>query len=487
MNNVQSSELLKRYLYEGNIQAAKKLVKEMEKKLESVVDHQEKLMYLSSLVKFYKKIKNYDQAGHYSRKAIRLAKHASVDHIKLVIDTFLDYAKLEQKYGQLATARIELANLLALLDKKDYQDSFAYGLIFSQLGKIALDEENYQSALQQLQKGLDYFQKKLPNTHPIILNVIQTLTDVYIKVENFDAAIELNENLLETYKNKNNLLEVARQLLKIGEIYFYVDLKKARKTISDALKQFESLGEKYPLDLTKANFMLAELEENLGNFPRSIRYYKRALKLLKETENSDAFMIVFAYSKIGTISMKINELEQAKYYLESGLSFTKNYPKIRLQFLYTLGKIYSNENQYDKANDCFTEFLESLEKSGQTNSLAYGNTLQAIGYNYLQQENLYEASHYYERALVSYEKVPNCKEEKGLTCIRLAHCYENVKEHDIKQVTKLYEKGYMLIERTRNNELLEEALLAMVEFFRRNNNPKKRRIYEDKLVKLQIN
>lgn len=89
----------------------------------------------------------------------------------------------------------------------------------------------------------------------------------------------------------------------------------------------------------------------------------------------------------------------------------------------------------------FKEFLARLEQEGRKKSIAYGNTLQAIAFNYVQQEKIEDAFSYYKEALAIYETLPSCKEEKGLTLIRLAYCYENKKEEDVKKQKSVMRKG----------------------------------------------
>src|SRR5699024_12190717 len=127
-------------------------------------------------------------------------------------------------------------------------------------------------------------------------------------------------------------------------------------------------------------------------------------------------------SKIGTSAMKTFQLKHAKEYLEQGLELAEKCQKIRQQFLYALGKMYSDEGAYDKAYTVFLEFMQRLDKEGRRKSLAYGNTLQAIAFNVLEQEKLERALHYYQEALDIYKSLPHCNAEAGLTYIRMAYC-----------------------------------------------------------------
>ncbi|MED4473704.1 tetratricopeptide repeat protein [Oceanobacillus caeni] len=478
-------EDIRETIIDGDTEKVKEKIKELEIHLEQQnLTVEEQFYALSTLGKFYCKVKNYDKAGDYCRRSLRLSKKIENNHLEMIIDTYLDYAYLEMEYGQESNARMELAKLLAVLDNHEYRDPYTYGTIFSSLARVSLMEENIENGMKQYEKAVNYFRESLTETHPVLLSTIYELSDIYIKIEDYQSALKLHKQLMEAYQMNNNKRLEARELLKIGEIHFYIDLKEARKIITDAIKLMAKLPEENPLDMSKAVLMLAEIDENMGNFPRAINYYKQALNELLKIYEESHFMIVYIYSKIGTISIRTFKLDQAKEYLERGLPLSNAFPKIRMQFLYALGKIYSDKKDYGEAQKVFDEFLQSLEQEGRKNSIAYGNTLQAIAFNHLEQENVELAFTHYQDALAIYEKIPNCRDEKGLTYIRLAYCYENLPNQDLNKAEICYVKGFNMIEKTRNQELLEESLAGIIEFYNRNNQPSKRKMYEDKFMKL---
>lgn len=200
-----------------------------------------------------------------------------------------------------------------------------------------------------MEKALAYFYKIYPVTHPVTLDVINIISNAYIKIENFESARLPYEKLLQEYQKRNDQAEVASTLLKIGEIYYYTNLKQARSSIMKALKIFEETFEAGHEDIIKALMMLGEIDENIGNYPRAVNYYQKALgQILTTRQNTDA-IVVYTYAKIGMILIKMDKLAEAKSYLEEGLTLSENFPNIRLQFLYGLGKIYSFEKNYDAA------------------------------------------------------------------------------------------------------------------------------------------
>ncbi|WP_339179919.1 tetratricopeptide repeat protein [Oceanobacillus sp. FSL W7-1293] len=476
---------LKEDIINGKLDEVKESIRALESRLGGKeFSITEEFFVRSVLGKYYRKVKNYDKAGDYSRSAIRLSKNIEKDYLEEVIDTYLDYAHLEIEYGQESNGRIELAKLLALLDTNHYQDDYTYGVIYSSLAKVSLHEENIESSITQFEKALLYYSEALPETHPVLISAKYTLSDVLVQIENYADALELHQQIWNAYTKEKDPLSAARELLKIGEINFYIDLKEARKVVTKAIKTLASLPEEVPLDIVKAVLMLAEIDENMGNFPRAINYYKQALEQLIKIYEKNHFMIVYIYSKIGTISIRTFKISQAKEYLEEGLTLSHPFPKIRMQFLYALGKIYSDEKSYDKAEAVFTAFLERLEGEDRKNSMAYGNTLQALAFNYIDQNQIEKAFELYEEALTIYDNISNCKEEKGLTLIRLGYCYENRKEPNRKKAEQCYEKGFKQIEKTPNQELLEEVLAGIIDFYSRNDQPEKRKVYEEKFVQL---
>ena len=464
----------------------KEAVLELEAHMDTVeeLDINDKFLIFAALAKYFRTMNHYDKCGSYSRKGINLAKRIDEAHTGVLIDTYLDYAGLERDYGQLADARILLAKLLQLLETKKWADPSAFALTYSNLGKVYLDEENTQLGIFQLEKALDYFRKSSAATDPIIIETIQAITDASIQMESYDRALSLNQELLKIQQRENDRLSEAKTLMKIGEIYYYIDLRKAKVTITEALHLFKTEYEEKHLDIAKAYLMLAELEENVGEFTEAISCYQKSLFQLVDIYKADHFLIVYNYSKLGSLSLQINEQGMAKDYLEKGLSLANDFPKIRLQFLMGLGKVYSNLEMHEAAISMYQEFLQFLEKDKRKKTKGYADTLQAIAFNFMKVNNLEDAVDYYLEALDGYGKLTrNCDSEKGLIHIRLAHCFEN--KQDIDEAMFHMEKGISLLEKNRDQHLLNEFLQEAIDFFNRYGSEEKRSEYEAKYAQLQ--
>ncbi|CQR46561.1 Tetratricopeptide repeat [Paraliobacillus sp. PM-2] len=481
---------LKKALYENNMQQAKPIAEQLEAQYDGKAtgdNESTQVIIAATLAKYYQKMKNYDKSAHYSRQAIHIANIEKMALTSTLIEVHLNYAKLEKEYKQYTNARKLLATLLQKLEKSKWEDNFAYGLTYRLLAKVGFEDMTFDAVVNQLNQALGYFRKDVDEDHPIIYQTIDDLTETHIRMESYQEALEMQEYLLQVYQETDDLLLPATILLRIGEIYFYIDLKKARKTVTQALDLLQSLEKTALLYESKGNLLLAELDENLANYPRAITYYKRSLDQLRQVHETEHFMIVYAYSKIGTLHMKVNQLKEAKQYLEEGIKLTENHPRIRMQFLYALGKIYSNEKSYDHALAMYHAFLDQLEQEDKKLSKAYADTLQSIAFNFIQQDNVDQAFEYYQAAISIYQKVkPISNEELGFASIRLAYCYENKAIKEIEKANEWYEYGVGKVEKVRDKSLTEEALASIIDFYQRHDFPKKQPLYENKLVKLQL-
>ncbi|WP_373894854.1 tetratricopeptide repeat protein [Virgibacillus sp. CBA3643] len=416
-------------------------------------------------------------------KVVNMMASQVEDHLTRLGEKIRAHVK-EQEYE---LARELLKELLDLLESMDLQDStYYYGLAYRNLGEVDVDEDNDESGLRNLEKALDYFREVVAEENPIIGQTVYAISDIYIRMEDYDKALQLHQQLLETYQQVGDKVSEGKSLLKIGEIYFYIDAKKARRTITEAMKLFGEVYEGKHIDIAKGNLLLGELDETMGGIPRALKYYKRSLEQMDRFYSESHFLTVYTYSKIGTLSITVNEWDQAERNLEKGLALSDPFPKMRLQFLHALGRVYSEKPDYDKAFSYFQEFLQGLEGDGRKQTKGYADTLQDIGFNFRHQDKLEEAQLYFQEALDIYEQLnPGYPEEAGMICMRLAYCYENKQEADMQKAAFYYEKGFKRIERMPDQEMVQEALAGIIEFFTRMDNPKKKRKYEDKFVKMQ--
>ncbi|MBY7143099.1 tetratricopeptide repeat protein [Virgibacillus sp. NKC19-3] len=437
---------------------------------------------LITLATYYKNKSNYGAAAHNFRKALNLVGKLNEEDGAHIIDAYLKHAALEREYAQEKKARMILAKLLYWLDKKRPEDETAYGLVYSHLGKLFLDEEDIASGIDHMKKALAYFSKNLPENHPLRIETIHAISKAYIKMEDYDNALALYQNQLKNVNQEKDKETYGKTMLNIGEVYYYIDLRKAHNTILEAKNIFLSLDDTAEELLMKAYLMLGELEESIKNDMQAIHYYDSALQVMKNQSQA-----VLTYVKLGMLSLRSKQFDQAKKYLEKGLPLSVHLPRIRAQFLLYLGKAHSQEQAFAKANSLYTKLLKLLEQQGHKTSKNYGNTLQAIAANFSKQEKWKQALPYYDEALSIYKQlsITGKDVEIGTTYIHLAFCQEKLAESSKEGIEKCYDKGYEMMKTTNDVRLKEEALSMIIEFYTRQGQLAKKEDYENELAKIQ--
>ncbi|UJL46701.1 tetratricopeptide repeat protein [Virgibacillus sp. NKC19-16] len=356
-------EQIKAHVNGKGYELAWEQVEELEEILDSdeKIDEEVQFLSLRMMAKFYHTVKNYDKTKNYSKRALHI-KEMDKTHTELVIDTYLDYAGLEREHGQFSNARKLLKELLGLLESTDWQDAYYYGLVYRSLGMVEVDEGDDESALRNLEKALTYFRESVAEENSIIGQTVYAISDIYIRLEDYDQALHLHQQLLETYQQIGDKVSEGKSLLKIGEVYFYIDAKKSRRTITQAVKLFGEVYEDKHIDIAKGNLLLGELDETMGGIPRALKYYKRSLEQMDRFYSESHFLTVYAYSKIGTLSITVNEWDHAEEYLEKGLALSDPFPKMRRQFLHALGEFIPKKQPMIKHFLIFRNSCKDLSK-----------------------------------------------------------------------------------------------------------------------------
>ncbi|QGH35429.1 tetratricopeptide repeat protein [Gracilibacillus salitolerans] len=464
-------------IQQGQHHLVQREVVEIEQQLKKIeeLSNAELLFLHHTVALFYQAEKNYSLASHHFQQAIKHRYHdKEAEHIWL--QAHFAFAKLDEQFKQFSQARMTLAKVLQYLEKKQ-ASNIEIAFVYQRIGRLFYQEEELHQAHTQMEQARTLLLETLEPVDPMVMRVNDQLADIYVALEQPELAIQLFEDIITKEDTLLSDEGKAILLMKTGELHFHTDLKRARRIIDQAVKLVNT---EHPL-YVRGYMLLAEIEENLRAFPRAVKYYKQVLEIVNQKYEKDHFLVVFLHSKLGTIELKMGGDQKAKHFLETGLPLSEKYPKIRMQFLYALGKIYSKQEVYDKAFDMYTSFLQGLEAEDKIKTLAYANTLQAIAYNFLMQEDLDNAIVRYHEALSIYQKLgSNCRNEKGLTAIRLGYSYYQTGE--IKQAERYYELGAVTIEKVHEQEIKQEAYLALVEFYKETNQPKKQYEYEHKLM-----
>lgn len=301
----------------------------------------------------------------------------------------------------------------------------------------------------------------------------------YLKLE---QTVEAKESLraLHTIIPENDY----EKLFTLGEMAYQLDLKLARKMMSQLVNTLEADRERSHNILGEAYLLLAEIEETMDKLPRAIKYYEKGMEHLT-VESSDQNLFAFLFYKIGILNSALRKDAKAIEAFEKGLALVNQDIENKVHILVSLGKIYMSKRESEEAFPYLTEGLYLIVKTDLKNKLIHAEALTEIAYYYFEKKQVDDALPFYEQALNIYCLDKEVSSQKlGMIYMQYAYCLEHKKSPNIRQASMQYENGLTHLEESGNKELFENALVDAISFFAKTKNNQKKRHYETKLLKL---
>lgn len=264
-----------------------------------------------------------------SRKYLKAAQKNDLDLAKVYIEEYLNRAKKEKNYTNLATGYRSIYSLITdnFERKIAYLDSSIY------YGKIS-DEKKYPTVMYTL-KGLDYVERGLFDQ--ALDNYIEALhwskrrqDTVYVQIINhnialakrrlgkYDDAIHLLKNTLHYEKNrllKENIDSIGYLTTMSELVYTYWqndDLKKAEALNQVGLTQSGNKNIQHLFDLNQGF-----IERSKANYRRAISKISKAVPSLLNSEDSyliENEYVIDAYIVLGESYKALKDSFNSLYY-----------------------------------------------------------------------------------------------------------------------------------------------------------------------------
>jgi hypothetical protein len=239
---------------------------------------------------------------------------------------------------------------------------------------------------------------------------------IYYKADFFSACYygtrRTKDKMFQNYFDGYRLAEQANDLkfiAKIGTnlgIELLVEGKQcmlAQKFIT--LANEAAIKTNDPKLLVKTQSGLAYFYQSIGEYKKSLAYFKANAKYLKDV---DVDFSVLTYISIGRSFIALNQPDSAIYYLNRTL---KNYQSLKLEF-YTaslriyLARAYLNINQTQKAIDALYLSIHLFNKN---NNIIWPESYLYLGEAYDKLNKKDSAQYYYQKAIDQSIKVQNNK------------------------------------------------------------------------------
>ncbi|WP_250278083.1 tetratricopeptide repeat protein [[Clostridium] colinum] len=245
--------------------------------------------------------------------------------------------------------------------------------------------------------------------------------------------------------------------------------------IAENIVKLYQKEEKESIEFCTDLYNLAYIQQNLGKYSLSIKYYKRLLKLLEKKDydvenNKDIEKIKFIIdveNSLGICYSKsaLNQNLSLKCF-EKALSLSKKCLKevdnTTINILHNIGCSYYDKEQYEHA---IYHFLEELSYREDKN-IDFIDNLNFLGYSYEKLERYDEAIGYFNQALDIIKGLFGINSEEYIANIYyISAVYAKMKKYDL--AIKSYEKSCNLIEQKLGDKhpYLAEAMSKLAEVY----------------------
>lgn len=279
---------------------------------------------------------------------------------------------------------------------------YADALYLAGQSQIAIGE--YNAALKQLQKGLNYLGAKTHSSDSLLLlkaGILQAIGSIYQirgmwaeSLDAYSASLEIDRAqnntfgvartlnnmsiLFERMDNNEQSIEHARQALAIAEKHDYKQIQayalgnlavayKNKEDYQTALKyQMQSLEIKRQLNDLRG---IANSLGNIGSLYEAQKKYKEALDYTHQTlaiygQIGDGGVIAQTLWGIGKLHLNQNNLDSAFYYLPRALEAAqaRNFARIVLNCYTDLSELAARRNDFKQAYE-YRLLADSVNKS----------------------------------------------------------------------------------------------------------------------------
>ncbi|KOH43365.1 tetratricopeptide repeat-containing sensor histidine kinase [Sunxiuqinia dokdonensis] len=256
----------------------------------------------------------------------------------------------------------------------ELQDSLWMGKIHNNIAVVHWGLGNSIEALSNYQKALSI--RQAIKDHAGICKVMNNIGLVYQDLGLYEDALDWHQKALAIALAINDSYAIAYSYSNIGQYYEY------HNRLDEALKTYVKGFNALPEANTKNRFD-SFLSSNIGsvyekmNQPDSaLFHYHNAATYGNRISNSNR--IAIAQHHLGKIHLKLDQLDSAKYYINSSmqLSRSKNYPPLIRDNLFTLSEIEEREGRISSAMNYYKQASTLKDSLFSTENIEKLNDLQ---------------------------------------------------------------------------------------------------------------
>lgn len=288
-----------------------------------------------------------------------------------------DHSGMAKAYGNIAAVYIDRNQMDSSLFylKKAISINKKYGFnenLFFNYYNLGLSESlqnNYEEAIINIHLALRYAEKL--NNSRYIAYCNSMIGVQYLEQEMFDDAEEFLHRAEGNFTAIGDVFGLAQQYVNLGKLYNErdKDYYKAIQHYKKAAYNYKQIGDTLNGSIAVGNIGRNFIE--LGNLDSAKVYIRRSLNFSRDANNPDE--LVRSLTNMGEIEFRKQNLVEAKQYIDSALSISKEHRFLEDygQALLILSDINASEADYKSAYNnliAFQEINDSI-KSAETKEM----------------------------------------------------------------------------------------------------------------------
>ncbi|MFX0125698.1 MAG: tetratricopeptide repeat protein [Candidatus Hodarchaeota archaeon] len=257
----------------------------------------------------------------------------------------------------------------AMTLNQELENKYMSGILFSDIGIIHTSRENYDLALEYLEKSAEIFKQLGSPSYSINLSLIG---DIHHAKGDVEKALGLYQKTLEEFESSGNIIRLIGILMGIGQIHFLRgDLELATESFKQSLSKARETN--YRSSIAYSLEWLAYIHIHQGELDKALIKKNQSLKLFKDLEDHQG--IAFSYRRFGDLFRLRGDYSRAIQYYEDGIRLLnetikgdeKKHVGIVSSVLVQLSLIAEDLDEPDKAK----EYLQKMRKLRQSSEYSY--------------------------------------------------------------------------------------------------------------------
>jgi CHAT domain-containing protein/Tfp pilus assembly protein PilF len=365
------------------------------------------------------------------------------DHVLLSGQLFTVKGTLLLTRGELAKGRSAIENAIKIYTAEFGGEDTLLAPCYNKIGNYYYFHKIYDSALAFYSKALELAYKKKNNQEDIAsyiqnIGIIHLEQGDYVKAETcFLESLSIKESIYS-----QNSFSLGRLYLNLGRFYQGISvLDKSLFYIEKAENIFYTNIISAPIELGGIYWNKGLIYYLLGDFEPAINYLFNAMQIIKLICTDNSQLISSLNADIGNIYKYLGQLNKAiKYY---DLAITETDTNLNIKIYRNLANLHLQANDLIKANEYFQKLLKASQNNIKIENpenaltfLYFGNFLLEIGNDsalfyldkainifnknkgfhdrdvafslfsigdyYYKKNQLYQATRYYQKSLLSF-------------------------------------------------------------------------------------